>query len=471
VALRFLPGGPPNTPPVADDQAVTTDEDTVIDITLTASDDDGDPLTFAIVDGPSDGTLSGTPPDVTYTPDPDSNGEDSFTFKANDGIDDSNIATVTVTVDPVNDAPEADPQTVTTDEDVPVDITLTGSDVDGDSLAFLVTSGPSHGTLSGSDDLLTYTPDADYHGSDSFDFVVNDGTEDSAAATVTIDVGSVNDPPVASDDGYTTDEDTPLAVGAPGVLANDTDTEGDALSALLAVAPSSGILDLSADGSFTYTPDPDFNGTDTFTYTAFDGADHSNIATVTIGVTPVNDPPDAVDDQATTEEDQFVDIAVLVNDTDPDGDTLTITFVGSPLHGTAEDNEDGTIRYTPNAGYTGSDDFSYTIGDGHDGADTASVHVTVTEINDPPVADDQSVETDEDIPLAANLTATDPEGSDLTYLIVTDPAHGTLSGTPPAVTYTPRRRQLHLQGQRRSGRQQRRHRLHHHRPRQRRARG
>jgi len=202
---------------------------------------------------------------VTYTPDPDSNGEDSFTFKANDGIDDSNIATVTVTVDPVNDAPEADPQTVTTDEDVPVDITLTGSDVDGDSLAFLVTSGPSHGTLGGSDDLLTYTPDADYHGSDSFDFVVNDGTEDSAAATVTIDVGSVNDPPVASDDGYTTDEDTPLAVGAPGVLANDTDTEGDALSALLAVAPSSGILDLSADGSFTYTPDPDFNGTDTFT--------------------------------------------------------------------------------------------------------------------------------------------------------------------------------------------------------------
>ena len=422
VALRFLPSGPPNTPPAAYSQAATTDEDTPTDtITLTASDADEDPLTFAIVADPSNGSLSGTPPDVTYTPDPDWNGVDSFTFKANDTKDDSNIATVTVTVSPVNDAPVADDQSLGTSEDTALGITLTGSDADNDPLTFTVTSGPLHGSLGGSEPSLTYAPDPDFHGADSFAFVANDGTTDSAQATVSIAVASVNDAPVATDDAYATDEDTPLAATAPGVLANDSDTEGDTLSALLDVAPSSGILDLNPDGSFTYTPSADFNGTDTFTYTAHDGADPSSVATVTIGVAPVNDPPAAVNDEATTQEDLPVIVAVLANDTDADGDDLTVLDVGIPSDGTAAINPDGTITYTPDPGFTGSDSFAYTIRDTHGATDVALVHVTVTEVNHPPVADDEEVTTAEDTPAAVILTATDPDGNPLTYAVVADP--------------------------------------------------
>ncbi len=183
----FSLGGEP-TPPVADDQTVTTDEDTPVGITLTASDADGDPLTFAMVDSAVHGSLSGIAPDLTYTPDADYNGPDSFTFKANDGTDDSNIATVTITVNPVNDPPVADDQAVTTDEDTPVAITLTAADVDGDALTFGVVDLPSHGDLSGVAPDLIYTPDTGYNGPDSFTFSANDGTVDSNTATVSITV-------------------------------------------------------------------------------------------------------------------------------------------------------------------------------------------------------------------------------------------------------------------------------------------
>lgn len=176
------------TPPVAHDQTVTTDEDTPVAITLTASDADGDALTFSVVDPPTHGGLSGAAPDLTYTPDADYNGSDSFTFKANDGTDDSNIATVTITVNSVNDPPVAHDQDVTTDEDTPLTITLTASDVDGDALTFGLDDLPSHGDLSGVAPDLIYTPDTGYNGPDSFTFSANDGTVDSNIATVSITV-------------------------------------------------------------------------------------------------------------------------------------------------------------------------------------------------------------------------------------------------------------------------------------------
>jgi hypothetical protein len=179
---------PVNDPPVADDQSVSTDEDTAVEITLTASDVDGDPLTFGIVTAPAHGALSGAAPNVTYTPDADYHGPDSFTFRANDGVADSNLAAVSITVDPVNDAPVADDQSVSTDQDTPLDVTLTASDVDGDPLTFTTVTGPSHGTLSGTAPDVTYTPDAGYDGPDSLTFRANDGVADSNLATVSITV-------------------------------------------------------------------------------------------------------------------------------------------------------------------------------------------------------------------------------------------------------------------------------------------
>ncbi|HVS66481.1 MAG TPA: IPTL-CTERM sorting domain-containing protein [Thermoanaerobaculia bacterium] len=195
-----------NTPPVADPQSVTTDEDVPIAITLTGSDPESDPVTFSIVpgSGPSNGTLSGAPPNLTYTPDPDFNGPDSFEFQVEDPSGGTDTATVSITVDPVQDPPTANAQSVTTGEDVPVVITLTGSDLDGDSLTFAIGTGPVNGSLSAitpidaTSSQVTYTPNGNFNGADSFTFTANDGTVSSAAATVSITVNAVNDPPTAN---------------------------------------------------------------------------------------------------------------------------------------------------------------------------------------------------------------------------------------------------------------------------------
>jgi Bacterial Ig domain len=185
------------------------------------------------------------------------------------------------------------------------------------------------------------------------------------------------DAPVAADDAYPTPEDQVLSVPEDqGVLANDSDPDGIPVAQLVADV-SHGTLDLQPDGSFTYSPAQDFNGTDTFSYQAFDGPDGSGVATATITVDPVNDPPVGVDDEATTEENTSVDIAVLANDTDPDvGDTLSVDSVTTPSTqgGTVQANVDGTVTYTPPTVFTGDDGFDYVVGDGHE---TASAHVTV----------------------------------------------------------------------------------------------
>ncbi len=166
-------------------------------IALTGSDVDGSALTYRVVSNPSHGTLSGTAPNLTYGPATNYNGPDSFTFVANDGTVDSAPAVVSITVTPVNDPPVATAQSVTTAEDTAAAVTLTGSDVDGNVLTYRVVSSPSHGTLSGTAPNLTYRPAANYSGPDSFTFVANDGTVDSAPAVVSITVTPVNDPPVA----------------------------------------------------------------------------------------------------------------------------------------------------------------------------------------------------------------------------------------------------------------------------------
>jgi len=181
----------PNNPPVADDQAVTTAEDTAVAITLTGSDVDGDTLTYTVLTNPTNGSLSGTAPNLTYTPNLNFNGSDSFTFKVNDGTVDSNVATVSIEVTPVNDTPVANPQSIETTQDTAVAITLTGGDVDNDPITFNQPTAPANGTLTldanyTTNGKLTYTPHSGFTGSDSFTFTVNDGTVDSEPATVSI---------------------------------------------------------------------------------------------------------------------------------------------------------------------------------------------------------------------------------------------------------------------------------------------
>src|SRR5437867_1047367 len=200
-------------------------------------------------------------------------------------------------------------------------------------------SGPSHGTLTlNGDGSFTYMPALNYNGVDSFTYKASDGQAQSDVATVTITVTPLNNAPVAVNDSFTTAEDTQLTVIAPGVLANDSDVDGDALSAVLVSGPSHGTLTLNEDGRAACMAAVNFNGIDSFTYKASDGQAQSGVATVTITVTPVNDAPvEANDDSYTTPEDtQLTVIApgVLANDSDADGDTLSAVLVSGPSHGT-----------------------------------------------------------------------------------------------------------------------------------------
>ncbi len=267
-----------NHAPVADPQSAATLEDTPVDLTLTGSDQDGDPLSFDIVSGPAHGRLSGSPPNVTYIPALNYFGSDSFSFHAYDGQVSSEPAIVSIAIDPVNDAPVASPQPVSTFEDTPLDILLKGSDVDGDPLTYTVVTTPSHGLLTGVAPAITYLPNANYSGVDSFKFIVSDGQLASAPATVGITVRPVNDAPVADPQSVRTPTST-----AVDITLHGSDIEGDNLTYQVVVYPGHGTL-YGVAPSLTYLPEPGYAGGDSFSFIVNDGKLDSAEAIVEIRI-------------------------------------------------------------------------------------------------------------------------------------------------------------------------------------------
>ncbi len=299
-----------------------------------------------------------------------------------------------------NQAPTAVADSYSTNEDTPLNVAAPGvlgndSDPDtGDTLSAVLVSGPSHAaafTLN-ADGSFGYTPAANYNGPDSFSYKARDAKgAESAPVTVSITVNAVNDPPTAAADSYSTNEDTPLNIAAPGVLANDSDPDtGDTLTAVLVTGPSHGILTLNADGSFGYAPAANYNGPDSFSYKARDSSNaESSPATVSITVNAVNDAPTAVADSYSTNEDTPLNVAasgVLGNDSDSDtGDTLSAVLVSGPSHGTLSLNANGSFSFTPAANYNGPDSFSYKARDSSNAESSpATVSITVNAVNDPP---------------------------------------------------------------------------------------
>jgi hypothetical protein len=385
-----------NTPPVAADDAFTVAEDSGANIlnvladngSGTDTDADGtiNAASVAIVAAPAHGTAvnngDGT---VTYTPNGNFNGTDTFTYTVEDnaGIL-SNVATVTVTVTPVNDNPVAADDSANTAQDTAVTIDVLANDTDADNLppaapnAGLTVSDvtqPANGSAVINVNNVTYTPNTDFAGPDTFTYTVSDGGAVTDTATVTV---LVNRNPVANDDTFGVNEDsgaTPL-----NVLGNDTDADGDTLTitAVIQPAPGSGTVTNNVD-NVSYTPPLNFNGTATFGYTVSDGNGGTDNAVVTVNVAAINDNPLAFNDSATTNAGTPVTINVLANDADADGDSLTITSVFQPAptgSGTVVNN--GTnVTYTPPLTFSGLATFTYTISDGNGGEATATVAVTV----------------------------------------------------------------------------------------------
>src|SRR5207249_1838873 len=193
-----------------------------------------------------------------------------------------------------------------------------------------------------------------FNGSDSFTYKANDGQLDSTTATVTLTIDAVNDAPVAHDNSSSTNEDTRPTVTAPGVLGNDTDIDSATITAVLVAGTSHGRLTLNSTGSFSYTPDANYNGADSFTYKANDGSLDSNTATVTLTITAVNDAPVAQDTSATTNEDTALSITLLATDVDGDSLSYSIVPASGPIHGTLGIVTGNTVSYTPAANYNGS---------------------------------------------------------------------------------------------------------------------
>ena len=286
-----------NRAPVALDDVSSGAEDTpqTIQVLANDTDADGDALTGALVDAPAHGDVSqNSDGSFTYVPGPQFNGTDQFTYTVSDGkASSAGPATVRITVTPTNDAPEASGDNYATHEDIALTVANPGvlhndGDIDGDVITVSLASGPAHGSLTLNENgSFIYTPNPNFHGSDAFAYRVSDGVATSGIVSVALTVNSVNDAPVAEGNSYVGDEDRALSVAAPGVLGNDTDVDpGQTLQAILASGPTRGTLTLNTTGSFTYTPNVHFSGSDAFSYRASDGLGISEVATVTITVTP-----------------------------------------------------------------------------------------------------------------------------------------------------------------------------------------
>lgn len=371
---------------------------------------------------------------------------------------------------PLDLPPTATPQEVTTDRDTDVTITLEGTDPEMMPLTAIIATLPADGTLlqfgtltpilsvpttlSDAQNRVVFRPDPGEVGMPNpyttFEFRVNDGMTDSMTALVTVNVLQPNRAPVAEDDIYNINEDTTLMVGAPGVLTNDTDDDLDPLTAELLNGPMHALsFTFNADGSFTYTPLANFNGVDTFTYRASDGALFSNDATVTINIAPINDPPVAINDAYTTPEDTALVISapgVLDNDEDLEGDELEAVLVGGPANALAFAlNTDGSFSYTPALNYVGPDSFTYRARDPSGTlSGIATVSITVTPVNDAPVAMDDLYMTDEDTAMVISAPGVldnddDVDNDPLSAQLVSGPANALAFTLNPdgSFSYTP----------------------------------
>ncbi len=479
-------------PPGTANQSANTQEDTPVTITLEALRSNNNNLTFSIVNGPLNGSLGsvsaatcsggGCTATVGYTPGSDYNGPDSFTFRASDGAINSNTSSVNIGITEVNDAVAANTDALNATEDQTLNFAaadLTTNDSAGpanESLQTLTvtsvtTTADTHGSVTLLNATVSYSPDANYNGPASFEYQVCDngttnGSADSkcATGTVNVTVAEVNDDVTAADDSKSTNEDTSLNFPASDLTGNDSagpaNESGQTLT-VTSVTPTvgtHGTVSLNS-GQINYSPASNYNGPASFSYHVCDNGTTNGVAdakcaagTVNITVNPVNDPPVAVNDSYSTNEDNVLNgSSVLANDSDVENDSLTAELVSGPSHGTLTLNADGTFSYAPAVNYNGGDNFTYKAKDtSNASSNVATVALTINPVNDAPVANNDGYTTNSNTTLNVSTPGvlsndTDIDGPSLSSVLVTGsgPNHGTLTlnadgsfSYSPALDYT-----------------------------------
>ena len=450
-----------NRAPVVPSQTANLVEDTPASVALSATDPDGDALTFTILNGPLHGAVSGFDPttgQLTYTPYLHFNGNDTLTFQADDGKLGITKGVLTLDVAAVNARPIAVPQSVNAIANVGQLITLAGSDEETASqdLLLQIASGPAHGTLAivGQNQVL-YTAHPNFSGTDSFTFTWTDNGDPagsgnnpltSAPAQVTIAVTKINHPPVAIDVGFATPEDVPLVISTATLLFNDSDPDLDPLTVVSVTNPTRGLVSYQ-NQTITFTPDFNSSGIGGFEYTISDGA-LTATAHVVVTVIHGDAAPKALSHSGSTLENTplIVDPGQLIADaSDIDGDTLSVAGASNPTNGTiAFDSAAARYVFTPTTYFTGAAGFDYSVTDGTL-ARTAHVTINVIPVNQPPVAADDIVTASKhDVPVViagSTLLAndTDVDGDTLSIASVGNALDGTVSYDPQSgnVTFTP----------------------------------
>lgn len=371
-----------NIAPVANAQQIDIINNAQLAFVLTGSDLNNDTLTYRLASGPQNGTVTGTAPELVYQPDSGYQGSDSLVFTVKDGALTSNPATVVfnVVAPPLtNSQPVANSASMATDNNTPITVVLSGNDADGGVLTYTVIAQPTKGVLSGTAPNLTYTPNAGASGVDTFTFKVNDGSDDSASASVSITVTGVatNLTPVANAQNLTTAFETAI-----GVVLTGSDAEGQPITFSIVVPPTLGSLQGTAP-DLTYVPFNDRSGIDSFSFTVNDGVNTSDPAVVAIDVQPappVNLAPVANGQTLTTPFGQLLSITLTASD--PEAAALTYTIVGpQPANGVVTGTAPDLI-YTPGENFTGLDSFRFVASDGILSSAEATVTIDVGEQSD-----------------------------------------------------------------------------------------
>jgi len=421
---------PPMT--AADSASTLQNQPVEIDVLANDSDPRGYPLTVVDLSRPLHGsakvTTAGT---ILYTPKANYHGEDEFTYVVSNGRDGMALGDVSIEVERVETPPTATPDRGITLENTSttVDVLANDQDPDGDLLSIVSFSQPINGSVQLSPPgLFTYTPSPSFNGMDSFIYTITDGNSNQSTASVTIMVKPVNQPPVAKDLSYTLNRNT-----QQDIIFSAADPDGDGLTFTVVKGPDHGTLWNYPDLA-TYYPTKGFSGIDTVTYQASDGITNSSVATATLKVLPIDNPPQATKMSVHAKPGQPRPVALQA--TDLDDDPLSFHIAQQPQHGSLTGANTNYV-YTASKDYLGDDSFTYVVSDGQLSSAETTVQITVSNQNTAPAAESVSVAVLPGTATQFVLRADDPEADPLVYELVSEPRYGQISGFPPNLTYSP----------------------------------